>query len=256
MAGWLENQDSSGIFIWKKLQSYCLCLTLELRAEEWGRKKENASQISGAKQISCDRKPHAVFEASDLEKSLKANLFANFWVQDFVDCSFVGVLFGLVLWLLRLLLLFFFSICMWKQTREWLGGSNRRSHIIIPNKSIAVPSLEEPHIWRNDQLVLWRHCLIWLNSLKNLKSAPSLKRLRLAHPPYDQNQQLKHFIALLVFSVKQNKIFWEGGPKDRKKNYLLYTFISGKLSSPSARRTQLGVGLVMEDSCKQMCWVN
>lgn len=256
MAGWLENQDSSGIFIWKKLQSYCLCLTLELRAEEWGRKRENASQISGAKQISWERKPHVVFGASDLEKSLKANLFANLWVQDFVGCSLVGILFGFVLWWL-MLLLFFFSVCLWKQTRGWFGGSNRRSYMIIPGKSIAVPSKEEPHICRNDQLVLWRHCLIWLNLLKNLKSAPSLKRHRLADPPSDQTQQLNQaFIALFVFPVKQSEIFCKGGTQSTTKNYLLYPFISGKLGSPCAMRSQLGVGLVMEDSCKQMCWVN
>lgn len=43
-----------------------------------------------------------------------------------------------------------------------------------------------------------------------------------------------------------------GGAKD-EKNYPPYTFISGKLSSPPALRSQLGVGLVMGDSCKQMC---
>lgn len=85
------------------------------------------------------------------EKSLKANLFVNLWVSDFADYSFVGVLFGFVLWLL--MLLFSFSIYMRKQTREWFGGSSRRSHTIIHDKSIAVPSTEEPHICRNEDTV-------------------------------------------------------------------------------------------------------
>lgn len=41
--------------------------------------------------------------------------------------------------------------------------------------------------------------------------------------------------------------------EQRAQNYLLYAFISGKLSFPSPLRSQPGVGLVMEDSCKQMC---
>lgn len=76
-------------FVLEKLQSCCLLLTLEARAEVWGRKEENASQTPGAEQIPRHRKTQAVLAV--LGTSLKANL-ANLRVWNLVGFAFIGVL--------------------------------------------------------------------------------------------------------------------------------------------------------------------
>lgn len=70
-----------------------------------------------------------------------------------------------------------------KQGYGFGGAVEEATSTIIHNKSVAVPTLEEIHIYRNDQFVLRRHYWIWLNLLKNLKAVPSLQRLIFDHLP-------------------------------------------------------------------------
>lgn len=70
-----------------------------------------------------------------------------------------------------------------KQGYGFGGAMEEATNMIIHNKSVGVPTLEEIHIYRNDQFVLRRRCWIWLNLLKNPKAVPSLQRLIFDHLP-------------------------------------------------------------------------
>lgn len=121
---------------------------------------------------------------------------------------------------------------------------------VMHNKSVIILTLEEIYIHSDDQLGLRSHSWIWLKLLKDLKAVPSLDGTYLVTYPKIRTSS-PNILLYFLFSQRQlrSKSFW--GAKDTK--LLLYAFISGKLSFPSPVRSQPGVGLVMEDSCKQTC---
>lgn len=117
----------------EKLQSCCLCLTLEARAEKWGRKEENISQISGAEQISRGRTPCA--ELAIMALWLKAHFLVILWIGD---------------WFIHFVLLFFFflSICGWKN--EGMSSGERWKKPLIQscttNQLPSLPSTKYSYI--------------------------------------------------------------------------------------------------------------
>lgn len=66
-----------------------------------------------------------------------------------------------------------------KQGYSFGGEMEEGTNTIIHDKSVP----RKIHVYMNEQLMLRRHCWIWLNLLKNRKAVPSLKRLIFDHVP-------------------------------------------------------------------------
>lgn len=169
-------------FFWhfhlEKLQSYCLCLTLVLKSE--GEKRKMPPKYQVQSKFQGTENAMLCLQSQSWGHHLKQILQTSEY-EIWLVVHLLKFCFGFGFFLLLSFSLAFIGES--KQGYSFGGAMEEVTHMIIHNKSVAAPTLEEIHVCKNDQLVLRRHCWIWLNLLKNLKAVPSLKRLIFDHLP-------------------------------------------------------------------------